>query len=141
MLVKCKILIIDAAESTRSFMRFILNNAGYRVTTVNSGVKAYREIEEDNFDVIVIDLRLPDVDGIELVREVRKISTFETIPILAVTQFFNTETQEEGAAAGITHWITQPVSPKKLLAIVDEISPAAETFDDEIVAQLIKDNS
>lgn len=141
MLVKCKVLIIDAAESTRSFMRFILNNAGYRVTTVTTGAKGIEELEDENFGMILIDLRLPDMDGLDLVRAIRKIDPPEDLPILVVTQFFNTEAQEEEAAAGVTHWITQPVSPHKLLEVVAEITPTPESFDDGMVEQLIKDNT
>jgi len=141
MLVKSKVLIIDAAESTRTFMRFILNNSGYRVTSVNTGAKALENINDELFDVIVIDLRLPDMDGLELVRGIRSFDTDEQIPILAVTQFFNTETQEQEAAAGVTHWITQPVSPHKLIEIMDEISPPPEVFDDDMINRLISDNN
>ena len=139
MLVKSKVLIIDASESTRTFMRFILNNSGYRVTVVKNGAKAMEEIEDQNFDVFLIDLRLPDMEGLELIREIRAISAFEHTPILAVTQFFNKDSHEEEEKAGVTHWITQPVAPQKLIEIVTQISPAPEEFDDEMVNQLINE--
>ena len=138
MLVKCKVLIIDASESTRTFMRFILNNSGYRVTVVANAAKAMEEVEDQIFDVILIDPRLLDSDGLDLIREIRSIKAFSAIPILAVTQFFNKGNQEQEAAAGVTHWITQPVSPHKLGEIMTEISPDPEVFDDDMINELLK---
>ncbi|MDH5446662.1 MAG: response regulator [Gammaproteobacteria bacterium] len=138
MLVKAKVLIIDASESTRTFMRFILSNSGFRISVASTAAKALEEIEDQNFDVIVIDPRTPDMDGLDLVREIRSVKAFSEIPILAVTQFFNTDAQDDQKAAGISHWITQPVSPHKLIGLVDSISPAPEMFDDEMINELIK---
>lgn len=137
MIVKSKILIIDSGESTRNFMRFVLVNSGYRVTVAPTAVKALELVEDEMFDVIVIDLRLPDMDGLDLIREIRLLNAFEDIPILAVTQFFHTDAQENEAAAGVTHWIVQPVSPHKLSEMVAEISPEPEVFDDDMINNLI----
>jgi len=137
MIVKSKILIIDGSESTRTFMRFVLNNSGYRVSVALNGAKALEEVEDQNFDVILIDLRLPDMDGLDLLKEIRSIKAFADIPILAVTQFFNTDAQEQEAAAGVTHWITQPVAPQKLIEVMKDISPDPEVFDDDMVNGLI----
>lgn len=141
MLVKSKVLIVDASESTRTFMRFILNNSGFRITVVPSGARALQEIEDQLFDAFLIDLRLPDMDGLELVREIRNMQAFEETPILAVTQFFNTDSQEQEAEAGVTHWITQPVAPKALIDMVTEISPPPEEFDDEMLNELMKEQN
>lgn len=137
MLVKSKILIIDASESTRTFMRYVLNNSGYRASVAINAARALEEVEDQMFDVILVDLRLPDMDGLDLIKEIRLINTFQDIPILAVTQFFNTDTQEQEAAAGVTHWITQPVAPQKLIEIVTEISPDPEIYDDDMINGLI----
>lgn len=137
MIVKSKILIIDGSESTRTFMRFVLNNSGYRVSVAHDGAKALELTEDQMFDVIIIDLRLPDVDGLDLLGEIRSIQAFQDIPILAVTQFFNTDAQAQESAAGVTHWITQPVSPHKLAEVIGEISPEPEVFDDEMINNLI----
>lgn len=130
MLVKCKILVIDGGESTRNFMRFVLTNAGYRTSIAKNGAKALEMLEDEIFDVIVIDPRLPDMDGFDLIKETRLIDAFKSIPILAVTQFFHPEIQEQGEAAGVTDWIVQPVSPPKLIETIKEIAPAPEVYDD-----------
>lgn len=137
MIVKSKILIIDSGESTRNFMRFILINSGYRVSVAKTAAQAMELVDEQIFDVILIDIRLPDRDGLELIMEIRQINAFVDIPILAVTQFFNTDAQENEATAGITHWITQPVSPHKLIELITEISPEPEVFDDDMINNLI----
>lgn len=140
MLVKAKVLIIDQSESTRTFMRFILSNSGYRITAVDNAAKTAELLEEELFDVIIIDPRLADKDGLELVSEIREIKAFAEIPILAVTQFFNTENQGKEAEAGISHWITQPVSPHKLIEIMKEISPDPEEYDDDMINSLVNQN-
>ena len=140
MLVKAKVLIIDKSESTRTFMRFILSNSGYRVIVADTAAKAMEIIDEEQFDVLIIDPRLADRDSLELIREIRRIKAFANIPILAVTQFFSQNNQEEEARAGITHWISQPVSPNKLIGVLHEISPDPEEYDDEMINSLIDQN-
>jgi len=137
MIVKSKVLIIDSGESTRSFMRFILINAGFRVSIARTGQKALELADEEMFDVILIDPRLSDMEGVECIRQLRLIKAFESIPILAVSQPHNTANREEEAAAGVTHWIDQPVAPHKLIDVITEISPDPEVFDDDMVNNLI----
>ena len=140
MLVKSKILIIDASESTRTFMRFILGNSGFRITVTATAARALEEIEEQLFDVVLVDLRLPDMDGLELIREIRSVKAFEATPIVSVIQMLDAGKEDEQAAAGVTHWINQPVSPHKLIEIITEISPDPEEYDDDMVNDLINQN-
>lgn len=140
MLVKSKVLIIDASESTRTFMRFILSNSGFRITVAATAAKALEEIEDQLFDVVLVDLRLPDMDGLELVKEIRSVKAFEKIPILSITQMFNSDKEDEQAAVGVTHWVSQPVSPHRLIELITEISPDPEEYDDEMLSELINQN-
>lgn len=130
MLVKCKVLIIDGGESTRTFMRFVLTNSGYRVSVAHTAAKTLEMLAEEMFDVILIDPRLPDMDGIDLIKEIRLIDAFKSCPILGVSQPFNTTIQANGKAAGVTDWIDQPVSPHNLTEVIKEIAPDPEVYDD-----------
>lgn len=132
MKVKSKVLIIDSGESTRSFMRFVLVNAGHRVVVAKTGVQALELVEDELFDLILIDLHLPDIDGYDVIKQLRTISTFGTKPILAVNPLYNDVAPERGKDAGVTQWITQPVSPKKLVEMVKDLSIKMEDDDYDI---------
>ncbi len=117
-----KILIIDSSESTRTFMRYILTNAGHRVSVSANGAKALETLKDETFDIFLIDLRLSDMDGFDLVKEIRSILAFKTKPILAVNQLYSDLVIEQGEKAGVTHWVTQPVSPYKLLTLIKDLT-------------------
>ena len=131
MKVKSKVLIIDSHESTRTFMRFVLVNAGHRVVAAKTGEQALELVEDELFDLALIDLHLPDMDGYDLIKQIRAITTFGDKPILAVSPLYKNEDlqQVEAIPAGIDLWITQPVAPQKLVKMIKDLGIEMEDDD------------
>ncbi len=117
-----KILIVDDSESIREIVSFTLENAGYTVLTANDGQDALKFLNGDKIDLIITDLHMPVMDGIELIKKVRQNETYKYIPILFLTTESQTEKKIEAKNAGATGWIIKPFMPAKLIEAVKKVT-------------------
>lgn len=119
--MKKTILIVDDSESIRKLVYFNLNNAGYRVLVANNGIEALNYFNGEPIHLLLTDLHMPQMNGLELIREVRKLEKYKHIPIL----FLTTETQiaikKEAKDAGATGWIVKPFFLDKLLSTIRKV--------------------
>ena len=116
------ILIVDDSASIRAVVAFTLESAGYEVFAGEDGQDALKYLDGRKIDLMVTDLHMPNMDGLELIKIVRQMDTYKFIPIL----FLTTESQEskklEAKQAGATGWIIKPFVPEKLLAVVEKVA-------------------
>ncbi|NOZ47636.1 MAG: response regulator [Chlorobi bacterium] len=115
------ILIVDDSESIREVVSFTLENAGNNIDKAIDGVDALKFLEKNNYDLIITDLHMPNMDGIDLIKEVRKMEKHKFIPILFLTTESQTEKKMLAKAAGATGWIVKPFVPEKLLMAVNKV--------------------
>jgi two-component system chemotaxis response regulator CheY len=112
------ILIIDDSERIREVVSFTLENEGYKVLIGVDGKDALKFLNGQDIDLVITDLNLREMDGIGLIKEIRKIEKYQRVPIL----FFTTESQsakkKEAKEAGATGWIIKPFVPAKLLEVI-----------------------
>jgi CheY-like chemotaxis protein len=125
------ILVVDDDLDTCRNLADILSDLGYRVTTANDGPSALKLVEERPFDVALLDLKMPGMDGLTLYREIKKRRA-DTVAII-VTAYAGGGTKEEALAAGAWHVLPKPVDPPKLLGLVDEAleQPLVMVVDDD----------
>ncbi len=116
-----KILIVDDSESIREVVSFTLANAGHDVQKAVDGDDALTQLDGTAYDLIITDLHMPNKNGIELIREVRKMDAYKFIPILFLTTESQTEKKKEAKEAGATGWIVKPFVPDKLLAAINKV--------------------
>lgn len=117
-----KILIVDDSESIREIVSFTLENAGHDVVKANDGQDALKFLNGDKIDLIITDLHMPVMDGIELIKKVRQNETYKYIPILFLTTESQTEKKIEAKNAGATGWIIKPFMPAKLIEAVKKVT-------------------
>lgn len=118
MFLSKKILIVDNADSSRNFLRHVLTNAGYTVETVRNSNDAVELVSEYDFDIFFIDTHLPDEEGIKLIKLLREIDGYESIPILAITMGNDDAIKQQCESANVTEWISKPVSPTGVIALL-----------------------
>ena len=115
------ILIVDDSASIRAVVSFTLESAGYQVFSAEDGQDALKYLDGKKLDLIITDLHMPVMDGINFIRNVRIMDNYKFIPIL----FLTTESQEskklEAKQAGATGWIIKPFVPEKLLAVIEKV--------------------
>jgi two-component system chemotaxis response regulator CheY len=101
-----------------------LTAAGYEVVEAVDGADALEKLSGDSVDMLVTDLNMPNVDGIDLIQEVRQKPGNRFMPIIMLTSESQPEKKSAGKAAGASGWITKPFNPDQLLAIVRMVCPA-----------------
>ena len=114
------IMTVDDSSSIRQMVRFTLSEAGYQVIEAIHGQDALGKID-NRPDMIITDLNMPFMDGIELIKQVRQMPNCRFIPIIMLTTESQNEKKMEGKAAGATGWIVKPFRPDQLLAVVKKV--------------------
>ena len=112
------VLVVEDESSIASFVALYLKNAGYSVRTAATGAEGLAQVESERPDLIVLDLMLPDVDGIEVCRRIRKDSD---VPILMLTARDEDVDKIIGLEVGADDYLTKPFNPRELVARVTSI--------------------
>ncbi|AFU97316.1 response regulator [Simiduia agarivorans] len=115
------VLVVDDSVSMRGMVAATLAADGHRVVEAEDGVEALARAQAAQFDAVITDVNMPRMDGITLVRELRKLTQFKYTPILVLTTESSVEKKQEGRAAGATGWLVKPFNPEKLLATVARV--------------------
>ncbi|MFW5792714.1 MAG: response regulator [Bacteroidota bacterium] len=115
------ILIIDDSESIREVVIFTLEQAGHKVLSGVDGQDALKLLDGREIDLIITDLHMPNMNGIEFIKEVRKTEKYKYTPILYLTTESQQSKKMEAKQAGATGWIVKPFMPEKLLAAINKI--------------------
>jgi two-component system chemotaxis response regulator CheY len=115
------ILIVDDSESIRELVGLTLESSGYCIVKGIDGKDAMRFLDGRELDLVITDLNMPVMDGIELIREIRKHQTYGTVPILMLTTESQAAKKDEAKVAGATGWIVKPFVQDKLLQVVKKV--------------------
>jgi two-component system cell cycle response regulator DivK len=111
------ILIIDDTESNVRLFTDILEFHGFKVITAMTGTEGYRKASE-KVDLILLDLQLPDMDGLEVAKEIRANPDIADTPIIAVTSYAMEEDREKALAAGCCEYLTKPIDVRLMIETV-----------------------
>jgi two-component system chemotaxis response regulator CheY len=109
------ILTVDDSASLRMAIRIALTGAGYAVTEAGDGVEGLAKAAETRFDLIVTDLNMPNMDGLTMIRELRKQPAQAGVPILFLTTESDGDVKAQAKAAGATGWLVKPFVPEQLV--------------------------
>ncbi len=113
------ILAVDDSQTMRDLVKEALETAGYKVTVAENGEDGLKKFREGKFDLVIADINMPVMDGIAMIKEIRKIS--KEVPIITLTTETEEAKKQEGRKAGADGWITKPFRPAQFLDIVKQI--------------------
>ncbi len=116
-----QILIVDDCGTTRKLLSYIVRERGYRILCASNGIEALEKIATNPVDLIITDLNMPQMDGIELVRNIRDNEAYKEIPIIMVTTEAGEEDKEISLKAGVTSFLVKPITPKRLLYEIEKL--------------------
>jgi signal transduction histidine kinase/DNA-binding NarL/FixJ family response regulator len=120
-----QILVVDDVEMNRTIASFFLRNAGHAVVCVDTGMAAVAAAAHQTFDVILLDVRMPGMDGMETARQIRALAGERgRVPIVALTAQAFTEQVQACRAAGMNHHLSKPFDPDTLLSTVTDAARA-----------------
>jgi len=115
------IMTVDDSASIRQMVTFTLEQAGYDVLEAVDGVDAIEKLTDTAINMVITDLNMPNMDGIELIKNIRVKSEYKFIPIIMLTTESQGSKKQEGKAAGATGWIVKPFKPEQLLGVVKKV--------------------
>ena len=119
-----KIITVDDAATIRKMVSFTLKGAGHEVFEAQDGLVALSLLQTRAVDLVITDVHMPNMGGIELTRRLRALPGFGRTPILLLTTESDPAKKTEGRAAGATGWIVKPFSQDQLLALVAKVLPS-----------------
>lgn len=115
------ILSVDDSASMRQMVKMTLTGAGYDVVEATDGSEALKKAQTLAAHMVVTDLNMPVMDGLTLIRELRKLPTYRGIPIVFLTTESDEGKKKEAKEAGATGWISKPFKQEQLLAVVKKV--------------------
>lgn len=115
------ILIVDDAASMRGLVAMTLRTNGYEVTEAADGLDAIEKLKGKKVNLIVSDVNMPRMNGIELVKTLKKNPAYKFVPIVMLTTESEEQKKKEGQQAGAKAWIVKPFKPDVLLQVVKKI--------------------
>jgi len=130
-----RILVVEDSFTTRAFVRAALEEGGsllgdLEVVEAASGFDALRLLPRGNYDLVITDINMPDINGLELVQFIRKSERHRALPILLISTQSSERDRERGLSLGADDYLIKPFSPDSLRQTVAELlSPARERDD------------
>lgn len=115
------ILAVDDSASMRQMVTFTLKGAGYDVEEASDGSEALTLAKSKKFDLILSDVNMPVMDGIEFVTELRTLAEYKFVPVLMLTTESTGDKKMAGKKAGATGWIVKPFNPDQLLSTIKKV--------------------
>lgn len=116
-------LIVDDSKDIAELFFYVLQQAGYHVVAVSSAASALISAQREHFDLIVSDIGMPETDGYELARQLRRLPEYYQTPMIAITGFSEYDDHAKAVSAGFNAHLRKPVEPIKLLEIIERLRP------------------
>jgi PAS domain S-box-containing protein len=113
-----QILVVDDEPDSRDFVTFVLEQAGAIVTRAASGSEAFRQLEQFAFDVIISDIGMPEMDGYQLMQQVRSMPQVEPVPAIALTAYAGEYDRQKALKVGFQEHLAKPVEPEALVEAI-----------------------
>jgi len=119
-----RVLVVDDEPDTRTLLCYLLEQCEARVLSVGSAVEALQQLQERQFDVLISDVGMPEVDGYELARRVRRLPPSQNgrIPAVALTAYARAEDRTNALRAGFNMHLTKPIEPNELVVVVATVT-------------------
>jgi two-component system chemotaxis response regulator CheY len=115
------ILAVDDSPSIRQMVAFTLKGAGYEVVEAVDGQDGLNKAKTKPFNLVLTDQNMPQMDGITLIKSLRALPQYKSVPILVLTTEAGDTMKTQGRAAGATGWLVKPFDPQKLMDVVKKV--------------------
>jgi two-component system CheB/CheR fusion protein len=116
-----RVLVVDDAPDVLEMFSMMLHLSGYDVSAAASAAEALEQVRVMQFDVIVSDIGMPEMNGYELARRVRELPGYTNVPMIAVTGFTMYKDQAQALESGFNAHLSKPVNPTTLLSLIERL--------------------
>jgi signal transduction histidine kinase/CheY-like chemotaxis protein len=121
------LLIVEDDADTREILQATLEARGFQVSACDSAAAALALATNNSVDLIVSDIGMPEMDGCEMMRRLREMPKFQSIPTIAVTGYASKRDSENALSAGFNAHVSKPVDPKELIVLIDDLLQKASS--------------
>jgi two-component system, chemotaxis family, chemotaxis protein CheY len=115
------IMTVDDSASLRQMICVVLRGSGYQVVEAVDGADGLCKLANRELDLVLTDVNMPKMDGLEFTRRLRAMPQYKFTPIVLLTTESHLDKKQQGKAAGATAWIVKPFDPDQLLAVVKKV--------------------
>ena len=115
------ILAVDDSASIRQMVAFTLKSSGYEVVEAVDGQDGLDKAKTKSFNLVLTDQNMPRMDGLSLIKTLRGMPQYRSVPILMLTTESSDTMKSQGRAAGATGWLVKPFDPQKLIEVVKKV--------------------
>lgn len=112
--MKKVILVADDSPTIRKFVTFTLSARGFSIVSASDGMEALEKLPGESVDLIITDLNMPNVDGFELIRTVRKNDAYHQLPIIILSSLGSDDDIKEGIECGANSYLIKPFDPNRI---------------------------
>ncbi|MBI3610105.1 MAG: response regulator [Nitrospirae bacterium] len=118
-----KVLVVEDSTAMRSLIASTVEELkGYETVEAGNGFEALKALPAHRFDLIITDINMPDINGLEIIHFVKNNEDYKNIPMIVVTTEQGDEDRKKGLALGATEYITKPFDPEQLKAVVKRVT-------------------
>lgn len=114
-------LVVDDVSDVTEMLSVLMTHAGYEVSTASSAPDAINLAREHQFDVVISDIGMPEMNGYELAMALRVLPGYESIPMVAVTGYSMFDDRNRSLSAGFNEHVTKPIDPRAFLDLIDQL--------------------
>ncbi len=115
-----KILVVDDDELVLIALQELLAPLGFSVTICGSGSAALEKLSMENFDLLILDVIMPEINGFEVCQRIRRMPAYAETPIIMLTAKSGEEDKRRGMEVGANLYLPKPIAPKRLILLVEE---------------------
>ena len=119
------VLVVDDFDDTRQLMRLWFEKMGYRVIEAENGKEAVRVARQESPDLIIMDIEMPELDGLKATRLIREEEKLRGLPIIAVSAYGVEQFRAKALAAGCSEYVSTPFEPDELKKLIDGLLHSA----------------
>jgi two-component system chemotaxis response regulator CheY len=116
-----RVLTVDDSRTILAMLHHTLSNAGFEVLQAEDGQQGLELLAHERVDIVITDINMPVMDGIQFIRQVRASGHHNALPILILTTETSQDKRDQGRAAGGTGWIVKPFDPEKLIQVIHKV--------------------
>lgn len=116
---KKEILVVDDCKTTRKLLTYIIQSKGYQVILAENGIEALEKLGQNTIGLIVTDLNMPQMNGLELAENVRDNDSYTEVPIIMVTTELGENNRARAEEIGVNTYFVKPVTPEELIEEVE----------------------
>ena len=119
--LKMSVLVVDDVHDVTEMIALFLKHAGYQVVTADSAARALQLAESGNFNLVISDIGMPEMNGYELAGALRNLTAYKNTPLIAVTGYTEYDDRGRSLKAGFNAHLTKPIEPADLLNLINDL--------------------